>query len=149
MKKLAKKTRATKAEKWRETWTSPQRAGKIFCSPSCGHGCTWADYNRAVRRADALMKKLGITWRAHVHESLGWKFTVSRGAIVFHGYATGNGKRYHVRANIRGLQSVSVDGTNPAKMLEAITRHLWRIQADVRTALFDAGEKDKLVTAKL
>lgn len=53
------------------------RRGDKFCAPWCGRGCTWAEYSRAVKKADALVKKLnaiGGKWKPRVWENLGWHY---------------------------------------------------------------------------
>lgn len=57
-------------------WT-PVRRGKVYCSPLCGHNCTWADYRAAKTRANKLAKKLGLGWEGVVWDNLGWHFKVT------------------------------------------------------------------------
>ncbi len=51
---------------------NPVRHGKIYCSPSCGHGCTFAQYQRVKKTAEKLANRLGEGWTIRVHENLGW-----------------------------------------------------------------------------
>ena len=48
--------------------------GERYCSPACGRGCTKAEYERAVKAAQALVKKLGYGWVPNVWENLGWYY---------------------------------------------------------------------------
>jgi hypothetical protein len=59
-------------------WT-PLARGLLYCSPACGAGCTRAAFDRAVRRGDALAKRLGPGWTSHVWENMGW-FYMARSA---------------------------------------------------------------------
>ena len=52
-------------------WT-PIRKENIYCSPACGYHCTYADYQKAVRESNFMIKKLGKQWETKVHENLGW-----------------------------------------------------------------------------
>lgn len=60
-------------------WT-PVRKGAIFCSPACGGGCKREDYEIAIIKANALAKRctkeIGGEWVIHVHENLGWHWSV-------------------------------------------------------------------------
>ena len=56
---------------------NPRRKGKIYCSPSCGGGCTHAAYLLACSEANACAKLLGPSWTARVYENLGWWWSVS------------------------------------------------------------------------
>lgn len=56
------------------TW-APARRGKTYCSPACGHGCTWAKYQQAVQKAERLAKALGPFWKPRVWENLGWHWS--------------------------------------------------------------------------
>ncbi len=59
----------------------PKREGKLYCSPACGGGCTHAQYVKAHKLADRLIKKCekqaGGKWEKRVHENLGWHYCVS------------------------------------------------------------------------
>lgn len=46
---------------------------RSYCSKTrCGRGCTRAEYEDAVRRADSAAVALGPQWQAQVWENLGW-----------------------------------------------------------------------------
>lgn len=53
------------------SWT-PRRKGKIYCSPACGHGCSWAQHETAVAAASELAEQLGDGWEPRVWENMGW-----------------------------------------------------------------------------
>ena len=42
--------------KTKDRWT-PIRNGLLYCAPACGAGCTYAEYQAAVNKAEALKKK--------------------------------------------------------------------------------------------
>lgn len=51
-----------------------RRTGDRYCSPACGRGCTWAEYQDALRKGRALAKRLGTGWRPRVWENVGWHY---------------------------------------------------------------------------
>lgn len=65
--------------KTKDRWT-PIRNGLLYCAPACGAGCTYAEYQAAVNKAEALKKKcekeIGGKWEIRVHENLGWHWSV-------------------------------------------------------------------------
>jgi hypothetical protein len=68
----------------------PRRRGKTYCSPSCGRGCTHAEYLRAHRAADkALFRikmshpKLAAGLWVHVWENLGWHWCLRASDFYF------------------------------------------------------------------
>lgn len=67
----------TQALSWK-----PRLRGNIYCAPACGGNCTRSDYEKAVRAADALIRKLrGNGWKPLVWENLGWHYKVVSGPI--------------------------------------------------------------------
>jgi len=58
-----------------------ERRGVIYCAPWCGAGCTWAAFQEATRRADALVKSLGAGWKPRVWENMGWHYEAVNGII--------------------------------------------------------------------
>lgn len=62
-------------------WT-PVLKGGVYCSSACGGGkgiCDKSKYDLAVKSADALAKRMGRGWKAHVWENLGWHWEVVKG----------------------------------------------------------------------
>ena len=55
------------------SWT-PARAGRQYCSPACGRGCTFEEYRVAKASAETLATAMG--WRTKVWENLGWHWAV-------------------------------------------------------------------------
>jgi hypothetical protein len=49
----------------------PVRRGDIYCSPACGRGCTWKEYEEAWKLARHIAKQLP-GFKPCVHENLGW-----------------------------------------------------------------------------
>lgn len=74
-------TTKTEAQLAKERYT-PVRRGAIYCSPFCGHGCTWAKHQAAVKAAKALCKVLGKGWTPRVWENLGWHYEALFGEPV-------------------------------------------------------------------
>ena len=61
----------------------PRRRGAIYCSPACGHGCTYAEFERVTREAGELAKSLGPGWKPKVWENMGWHYkVVARGGTM-------------------------------------------------------------------
>jgi hypothetical protein len=56
------------------SWNA-RHLGDRYCSPACGRGCTWAEYQAARKAAAALVRQLGRGWRAKVWENLGWHYS--------------------------------------------------------------------------
>lgn len=69
----------------------PKRNGKYYCSPACGggHFCLHADFLLATRRANALVKLLGKTWKPRVWENLGWHYEVYLDTPALGGHGEG------------------------------------------------------------
>lgn len=64
------------------SWT-PVRRGPIYCAPACGRGCTWAEYQAAVKGAEKLKKMMkGTGWEVRIHENLGWFYKVVSGPVM-------------------------------------------------------------------
>ena len=67
-----------------DRWT-PIRNGKIYCSPACGRGCTWAEHEHAVAEGKKLVGRLkGKGWHAVIHENLGWHYKAVSGPVSVH-----------------------------------------------------------------
>lgn len=111
----------------------PQRSGNSYCSPACGHGCKWDEYQAAGRAAEALVARLSLRWKPIVWENLGWHFCAEltlpkklRG--LFDGIRIypnhGNGEEYWASyGTSQGL------GKTPRAALQKLTAAL-RTQAD-------------------
>lgn len=63
-----------------------RRSGDLYCAPACGGGCTWDEYQSAVKYAKDLVKTLGAGWKADVTENLGWHWGASRDGATISGY---------------------------------------------------------------
>ena len=64
-----------------DRWT-PVRHSDTYCAPGCGRGCTWKEYQRALRKAEALRRKMKTgDWRIHVHDNLGWHYSIVCGGL--------------------------------------------------------------------
>lgn len=78
----------------------PRRRGEIYCSPACGRGCTWAEYQAALAEAEkavAVIKKRGrlslVGVKVDVFENLGWHWALKH--LHFGLYPT-NGGRFSI-----------------------------------------------------
>jgi hypothetical protein len=65
-------------------WTPRLQPGGVYCSPSCGCRCTWADFEWATAQAKVLAERLGDGWRPHVHENGGWWWLAVKGQTPLH-----------------------------------------------------------------
>jgi len=57
------------------------RRGSIYCAPWCGANCTWAAFQEATKRGEALAKLLGDGWKPRVWENMGWFYEVTNGIL--------------------------------------------------------------------
>lgn len=125
----------------------------IKCDPLCGRGCTKAQYDRNMRHAKALQKKLGNGWTVRVWDNLGWHHhVVSKNQCIYVSdrYAASlmpMPRRCSTRYNtyisdVPGETYVSYDGygstpkeaiTNAADKLRAKMDQLERAVKDART----------------
>jgi hypothetical protein len=64
----------------------PRLRGEIYCSPSCGGGCTLAAYEKATTTSRDLAAELGAGWSPNVWENLGWHCSVTSpcGRVTVH-----------------------------------------------------------------
>lgn len=53
-----------------------KRVGDIYCDPRCGRGCTWDEYQAALKGAAELIGLLGDQWKGDVWDNLGWCYCV-------------------------------------------------------------------------
>ena len=123
----------------------PIRRGAIYCSPACGHRCTFTEYKKAHIEATeclALMKTRG--WDIRVWENLGWHCGLenAKGHLSIH-QATFHGKRqYHA------LLSHNTPGAGNPQW----TPSAWRddpndaVATTMAMARKDIGAKDKFLT---
>lgn len=73
----------------------PKLRGSIYCAPACGSGCTKAAYDKAVREGESLRKRLkGDGWQVHVHENMGWFYTLISGPIQVYPDRHGKTKKF-------------------------------------------------------
>lgn len=70
---------ATLEEKAEAKRWVPILRGSIYCAPRCGRGCTKAEYDAAVKAADALARVMGAGWEPEVWENLGWHYAAKKG----------------------------------------------------------------------
>lgn len=85
-------------------WT-PRRAGKVYCSPRCGGGCTWSAYDKAIRESSDLCATLNADlsqddWMPRVWENLGWHWEVKRGPVTVRRYERGNVTSYNAEVQL-------------------------------------------------
>ena len=92
----------------------PKRRGNKYCSPACGAGCTFEDYQSAMKAAkDTVAMMKSGKWKPRVHENMGWYAGIVSERkhiwISIDIYETG-GNRYST--------SYSPEGTCPATPME-------------------------------
>jgi hypothetical protein len=73
-----------------------RRRGEKRCAPACGRGCTQAEYERALERAQLICQALGKGWKQAIHENLGWHVAVRKGEVRVN--ASWYGKDAHYQA---------------------------------------------------
>lgn len=56
----------------------PISSGGIYCSPACGRGCTWAQFQTAKRQGARLAKLSGKGFESRVWENLGWWYEAQK-----------------------------------------------------------------------
>jgi hypothetical protein len=67
----------------KELSRKPERIGDTYCSPTCGMGCTYDEYEKATNDAKALARKMGRRWMIFVWENLGWHYQVVHDSYNF------------------------------------------------------------------
>lgn len=92
----------------------PIRNGEIYCSPWCGGGCKYSDYEKATKDANMVANELGDGWVPHVWENLGWKYKVVNGECNIHLNKTG---KCWGDIMLNGIQ-IWADGYTPRGVLE-------------------------------
>lgn len=57
------------------SWKAQKQPDGVYCAPACGRKCTQAEHDLALKRAKALVAKLGADkWKPRVWENLGWHY---------------------------------------------------------------------------
>ena len=73
----------------------PVRNGDTYCSPACGRGCKYNDYQATLNKANDVARIMGHGWTAKVWENLGWHWEV-----------ISSGKNIHIKpSNYKGLDN--------------------------------------------
>ena len=93
---------------------NPVRKGDFYCSPACGANCTHKAYedaiNKATKLAEKCAKEIGGEWDIHVHENLGWHWSVFQKktniTISYGGYLSKQNNNY----------TVSIGNATPAQV---------------------------------
>jgi hypothetical protein len=125
----------------------PVRRGRVYCSPGCGAGCTWADHKKATREAAALRERLGRGWKPFVWENLGWHWIVGKGdpgssvsgKALLEVHCCPRGRRPMYSAWLQtGPQFISRDFPTPEQAL-ADTRRMVREGIRNLTTAFEAA----------
>jgi|GEM_PF-6727060 hypothetical protein len=112
-------------------WT-PIRKGEIYCSPACGGDCTHAEFLKANRDAEALIKKcgkeVGGKWEKRVFENLGWHFEVS----LVGGDLTvrQSGKTYSVSSHKYGSPAQVSTRLHSTSVKKVITTQLFSVKKE-------------------
>lgn len=108
------------------------RRGNTYCGSGCGRGCTWAEYQRAVKAGAALAKRLGPKWQPVIHENLGWHYRVHYGAVAL--FVHERDKRcYWADLHVFNRQ-FEATATTPEKALVAVCSQIRHQLVILRTA---------------
>ena len=124
----------------------PERNGEIYCSPACGRGCTFQEYELAMYNAGALCKLMGAGWSPRVWENLGWHYTAkieSENAeceIYTHGINI-----YWIDLQIAGIGQITLDTDNPVSGYKDI---LYIARDQIASALSGLNELDAISNGK-
>lgn len=124
------------------SWT-PRRRGKRYCSPACGFGCTYAQYQKAKKRAAALAAQLnqkGAGWKPRVWENHGgWFYSAVLGDFDVQVYPPHlGGKEFWCSVHCPRAGQHSAYGRTP---MEAVRKSL----QEVRDTLDAARELEGLL----
>lgn len=125
----------------------PVRKGDLYCSPSCGGKCTWAEYQRAQRRsrtlAASLRKRYGGKWDPRVWENLGWHYAVvsHQGVITVSPYLTGEKiVGYSALIGQKWSSIAATPKTAIREALKAAMEDVKKINAVLLSAMQDTGQ---------
>ncbi len=85
------------------SWTA-KRKGATYCSPACGRGCTYAEYQKARQLARSTASSLKGAWKPKVWENMGWfaKAVSSCGQVEVHPPQYGDGDRHYIAYMLGG-----------------------------------------------
>lgn len=72
----------------------PVRTGDTFCSPACGGGCRFAEYELRCRETKAVADRLGAGWVCEVKENLGWHGSVTNKVLRLQVFPSGSSLGY-------------------------------------------------------
>ena len=104
----------------------PILRGKIYCSPRCGMGCTTRMYRLAVKRSQALAKRLGKGWKTEVWENLGWHYCVKKGKLEITGYHNFRRRSYLIMFNTKP-QIILSDAHDPVAGVKQVLKEAFKI----------------------
>lgn len=113
---------------------TPVRKGLKYCSPMCGGGCLWSDYQAAVKKAAELATELGPLWAPHVWENMGWHYRAEYGPFAVHPPHYGIAV-YSVYASVTGLDGVNITGDTPKAALDSLRTALRRCHIQIMSAI--------------
>jgi hypothetical protein len=87
--------------------------GDVYCSSRCGRGCTFAEYQQTLLKAQALQERLGPTWQVEVWDNLGWKYSATNGVASISPCTTDPDTQWFCIINIPNLTGISANGPTP------------------------------------
>lgn len=125
----------------------PRRNGRIYCAPACGHGCTYAAYQRAVKAAQRLADRLGKGWKPHVWENLGWHYSAISKSKHLKVYPSIINKKLYDYTAYFSTESATIggrwaaSGSTPEKALANVMEEALRELNTVARAI-EQAEKD-------
>jgi hypothetical protein len=101
----------------RDRW-KPILKKRTYCSPACGRGCTKAEHDEAVRKGNALCKRLGKGWKPRIWENLGWHFMAEKGDMSVSDYGTNAWANLHSES--RQFPQHHATAKTPEKAVEKV-----------------------------
>jgi hypothetical protein len=124
----------------------PVKQGRYFCSPACQHRCQWVHFERSVKAAKSLARKLGgKPWIGSVWENREWGFRADAEDVAVIGRFQLHTRKPKVyfRCEIQGFHVPTMNQqwfATPQRSMEATFRfYLQKIAVDLGR-LFLAAE---------
>jgi hypothetical protein len=120
----------------------PVERGETFCSSRCGCECTRKEFDRAVKGARSIVKRLnkvGVGWKGRVWENCGWQFGADSGSVRVWGDSTLSTFNCMISDHVDGgggsmLWTSGISATTP----EEAVRHAYSAMEDRLKSFFGA-----------
>ena len=125
-------------------WT-PVLEGHYFCSPSCGRGCTLAEYEETIQNANQMISELGEGWQAEVWENFGWHYAAKRGVFrVYYRPETLHHSAYY-EASFNSAKQIIRSGNTALEAVEKVLIAVELILSQIKSDslfIFSLGKQD-------